>query len=144
MSDWLPPSQLSIDALHTATPNFADLGDIAQCTYMYGRPTPQSINYRCLEYHYTKLGRSRRYSTMHIYAWQVYPLSQLSIDALHTATPNLADIADIAQCTYMHGILTPQSSKHRCLEYSYTTLGTSHGRSSIDLCKTITPNKFHI
>ena len=40
----VPPSQLSIDALNTSIPNLADL-------------TPQ-IEYRCLEYHYTKLGRS--------------------------------------------------------------------------------------
>ena len=57
MADW-PPSQSSIDALNTATPNWADLADIAQCTYMHGRYTPQSIEHRCLEYCYTKLGRS--------------------------------------------------------------------------------------
>ena len=51
--------------------------------------------------------------------------SQLSIDALNTTTPNLADLADITQCTYMHGRPTPL-------------------QSSIDVCKTITPNKFHI
>ena len=39
------PPQLSIDALNTTTPNLADL------------PT-QSIEHRCLEYRYTKLGRS--------------------------------------------------------------------------------------
>ena len=55
--------------------------------------------------------------------------SQLSIDALTTATPNLADLADIAQCTYMHGKWNPQAIEHRCLEYHYTKLGTSHGRS---------------
>ena len=69
--------------------------------------TPQSIEHRCLEYCYTKLGRSSRYSTMHIYAWQMEPPSQLSIDASNTATPNLADQADIAQCTYMHGKWNP-------------------------------------
>ena len=31
------------------------------------------------------------------------PPGQLSIDALNTATPNLSALADIAQCTYMHG-----------------------------------------
>ena len=35
-----PPSQLSIDALNTATPNLEDLADIAQCTYMYGKWNP--------------------------------------------------------------------------------------------------------
>ena len=32
------------------------------------------------------------YSTMHIYIWQIYPPHQSSIDALNTATPNLADL----------------------------------------------------
>ena len=69
-----PPSQLSIHALHTATANRADLEDISQCTYMHGRlTTPQSIEHTCLAYCYSKQGRSRRYITMHIYAWQAYP-----------------------------------------------------------------------
>ena len=90
------PSQSSIDALNTATPNWADLADITQCTYMHGKWNPQSIKHRCLEYCYTKLGRSSRYSTKHIYAWQIDCPSQLSIDALNTATPNWVDLADIA------------------------------------------------
>ena len=57
----MDPPKLTIDALHTATPNLAD---IVQCTYI---PTadgpPHSIKHRCLAYCYTKLGR---YSTMHI------------------------------------------------------------------------------
>ena len=78
---------------------------------------PPSIEHRCLGCCYTKLGRSSRYSTMHIYAWQIHhPPSQSSIDALNTATPNLADLADIAQYTYMHGRLTPRSIEHTCLE----------------------------
>ena len=167
MADLLS-SQLSIDALNPATPNlagltadiaqctymdgrstlqsiehrcleycytanFADLAaDIAQCTYMDGRSTLQSIEHRCLEYCYTKLGRScSRYSTMHIYAWQIDPPSQSSIDALKTATPNFADLtADIAQCTYMDGRSTLQSIEHRCLEYCYTKLGRSCSRYS--------------
>ena len=32
---------------------------------------------------------------------------QSSIDALNTATPNLAALADIAQCTYMHDRMDP-------------------------------------
>ena len=35
------------------------------------------------------------------------PPSQSSIDSLNTTMPNLADIADIAQFTYTHDILTP-------------------------------------
>ena len=72
--DTPPPSQSSIHALHTTTPNWADVAGIAQCTYMHGRLThPQSIQHTCFEYCYTKLCRSQRYSTMHIYAWQTYP-----------------------------------------------------------------------
>ena len=52
-----PPSQSSIDALNTTTPNLADIY-IGQCTYTHGRLTPQPIEHRCLEYCYTKLGRS--------------------------------------------------------------------------------------
>ena len=91
------PSQLSIDALNTTTPNWANLADIAQCTYTHGRSTP----------------------------------NQLSIDALNTTTPNLADLPDIAQCTYMHGRSTPWSIEHRCLEYSYTKLGSSSRYSTM-------------
>ena len=88
---------------------------------MYHRMYPPSIEHRCLEYHYTKLCRSTRYSTMHIYAWQIYPPSQLSIDALNTTTPNMADLADIVHCTYMYGRCTPH-------------------QSSIDALNTTTPN----
>ena len=35
-----PPSQSSIDALNTVTPNLAALTDIAQWTYMHGRWNP--------------------------------------------------------------------------------------------------------
>ena len=57
---------------------------------------------------------------MHIYPWEIDPTPcQLSIDALNTAIPNLADLmADV-----------PPSIKHRCLEYCYTKLGRSTGRS---------------
>ena len=52
----------------------------------------QSIEHRCIEYCYTKLGRSSRYSTMHIYAWQIDPPGQSSIHALNTVTPNWGDL----------------------------------------------------
>ena len=65
---------------------------------------------------------------MHTHSRLTPPCSQLSIDALHTATPNLPDLADIAQCTYTHGRLTPPPLL----------------QSNIDLWKTITPNMFHI
>ena len=35
------------------------------------------------------------------------PPCLLSIDALNPATPNLAALTDIAQCTYMHGRWIP-------------------------------------
>ena len=60
---------------------------------------------------------------MHIYPWHIDPTpSQLSIDALNTATPNLPDPADIAQCTYTHDRLTPPPPpiEHRSLENHYT------------------------
>ena len=80
---------------------------------------PPSIEHRCLEYHYTKLGRSTPHQSninalstitpnladllpdlppinpaempwvLLHQTWQIYP-HQLSIDALHTVTPNLA------------------------------------------------------
>ena len=62
---------------------------------------------------------------MHILHGKWTP-QQLSIDALNTTTPKLADLPDIVQCTYMHGRLTPPI------------------QLSIDLCKAITPHKFHI
>ena len=34
------PSHLRIDALNTTTPNLADLPDIEQCTYKYGKWNP--------------------------------------------------------------------------------------------------------
>ena len=125
----LPPSQSSIDALNITTPNLADV--------------PQSIHHRCLEYHHTKTTRSI-YRTIHIYPWQIDSPSQFSIDALTTATPNLAHLM-AEQCTYTYGRLihpshlsidtlnivtpnvadVPQSIDHRCLEYHYTKPGRS-------------------
>ena len=68
-------------------------------------PPPPSIGHRCLEYCYTKLGRSTSRSTPSIeqrcleYCYTKLGIStgrstpsQLSRDALHTATPNLTDL----------------------------------------------------
>ena len=106
------PPQLGTDALNTATSNLADL--------------PSSIEHRCLEYHYSKLGISTARSTPSQLSIDPLnsitpnladlPPSQSSRDALHTATPNLTDLlAD----------LPPKSIEHRCLEYHCTKLGTS-------------------
>ena len=137
------PYQLSIDALNTITPNLADLPPSIEhrcLKYHYtklGRTIPHQSNHRCLEYHYTKLGRS-------------IPCP-LSIDALNTVTPNLADIlADLPPINWasMPWILLhktwhiyPLSIEHRCIEYHYTKLGrsTPH-QSSIDALNTYTPN----
>ena len=71
---------------------------------------PQSIKHGCLEYHYTKLVSSSRYSTMHIYAWQMDPQS-----INHTCLEDhyTKEVSHIGQCTYQptadgH----PQSSIH--------------------------------
>ena len=115
------PSQLSINALNTATPNLAD---IAQFTYTHGRLTPPSppIEHRSLENHYTKY---ISYTAQCIYTHGWLTPSQSIIDALKTTTPNLADLAGIAQCTCTHGRLTPPPPpiEHRCLEYHYTKPG---------------------
>ena len=78
---------------------------IEQCTYTYGRLTSLVMKHRCLEYHYTKLGRSI-YIEQCIYTHGILTPHQLSIDALKTATPNLAHVM-AEQCTYTHGRWIP-------------------------------------
>ena len=57
MADW-PPCQSSINALNTTTPNLVDL-DIYRAMHIYlWHINPLVTKHRCLEYHYTKLGRS--------------------------------------------------------------------------------------
>ena len=96
--------QSSIDALNTATPILAHLM-AEQCTYTYGRLTPLSIEHRCLEYHYTNLGRSI-YIEQCIYTHGRLPPLQSSIDALNTATPILEHLM-AEQCTYTYGRWAP-------------------------------------
>ena len=112
--------QSSIDALNTATPNFADLlADLdpppikhrsleSHCTtYMADGPP---IKHKSSQNHYTTYV-SYIYSTMHIYPWQIDStfLLQSSIDLSKTITPHQFHIY-IAQCTYTHGRLTPPPS----------------------------------
>ena len=52
---------------------------------------PPSIENRCLEYHYTNLGRSI-YIEQCTYTYDRLTPLQLSIGALNTTTPNLADL----------------------------------------------------
>ena len=79
-----PPSESRIDALKTATPNLADKPTLAG-----GPPFTWVIEQRCLEYWYTKRGRQT-------YFGRCTPHSELRIDALNTATPNLADKPTLA------------------------------------------------
>ena len=88
---------------------------------------PPSIKHRCLEYHYTKLGRSAGRPTP----------CQSSIDAFNTATPNLADLpADLTPhqssidalntatanlADLLPDLDPPPPIKHRSLENHYTT-----------------------
>ena len=68
------------------------------------------------------------------------PASHSSIDALTTATPNLAHLM-AEQCTYTSGRLTLQALKHRCLEYCYAKLGRCPpSQSNIDALNTTTSN----
>ena len=97
------PHQSSIDAFNTATPNLADLHHTAieytclkYATPNLGRSTPPT-EHRCFEYCYTKLGRSTsQQSSIDAFntakTCQIYAPHQSSIHALHTVTPNLADL----------------------------------------------------
>ena len=115
-----------------------------------GRSTPQ-IEHKCLEYHYTKLGRS----TDRSHIWQICladltPPPQLSIHALNTITPNLADLIFGRSAWQMypyqlsiHGLYTITQNVAGLL--ADLIFGRSIGRSispklSIDALNTITPN----
>ena len=101
-----PPSQLSIDALHTATPTA-----ISRTMHVYRmQMNPQSSKHICIEYCCTKY-----ISIAQCYPAQVLP-SQLSTDALHTATPTAGSRT---MHTYRRQ-MNPQSFKHRCLACHYT------------------------
>ena len=89
------------------------------------------------------------------------PPSQSSIDALNTTTPNLAALADMVQCIYMHGRWNPWSIEHTCLEYCYTKsvshigqctyklkadgpLSIEHTRLEYDYTRVSNPENFYI
>ena len=94
-----PPSQSSIDALHSTTPTASSrppvyqaqmpcillhpLVDLVQCIYIEGKWTPQSVKERCLAYCYN---HSQMQYNAYIYRRQ----------------------------------MDPQSIRHRCLVYHYT------------------------
>ena len=101
---------------------------IAKCTNTYGILMPLPLLQSIIGVWKTITPNKFIYSTIHIYPWQIEPTClQASIDICKTITSNKFQIYNI-QCTYIHGKLTPPI-KHRCLQYHYTTLGTSHGRS---------------
>ena len=100
---------------------------LAYCYTKLGRSTPDlladlppTIEYRFLAYHYTKLGRSTppqpqsSIDALHTVTpnmadlpqicWQIYP--QSSIDALHTVTPNLADLPHTDLPVHLNGNFT--------------------------------------
>ena len=99
----LPPYQSSIDTLNTLHqtwqiyPPSIEHRCLEYCYTKLGRSThPMSIEHRCLEYHYTICGRSTPINRAYIpwillhQTWQIYP-----------------------------------PTEHRCLEYYYTKLGRS-------------------
>ena len=131
MVDWPPHPllQVSIDLWKTITPHSSFIYSTMHIyPWQNYSPTP-SIEHRCLEYHYIKLGRSTSRSaplnwalmswiplhqTWHIY-WQIYPQSieHRSLEYHYTK---------LGRST---GRSTPQSIEHRCLEYHYTKLSRS-------------------
>ena len=94
-----PPSQSSIEALHTIT----------LYIYIYRREMnpPSQLSTDAL---HTAILTARS-STMHIDRIQMNPPGQSIIDALNTATLHI----------YIYkGDEPPRSTDHRCLEYCYT------------------------
>ena len=104
---------------------------------------PPTIEYRCLPYCYTKLGRSTPQRSASAYEWQFHlsivtahigrstgrstPSPQPSIDALHTVTPNLADLPQICWQIYPQEASSGQEWQ---LQISVVTahIGRSTGR----------------
>ena len=126
-------------------------------TWIYDGLTPQPIKHRCLEYHYTKLGR---YITMHVYPLQIDPTSllQFSIDLWKNHyTTYISYIYSTMHIYPLQIDLTPPI-EHRSLENHYTTCISyiyiaqctyTHCRltppiSTIGPCYTITPQRSHI
>ena len=116
------PYQSSTDALSTITPNLVDLlADL-----------PPSIEHRCLEYHYTKLGKSMGRSTQSI----EHRCLEYHYTKLGRSTGRSTQSLEHRCLEYHYTKLgkstgrSTQSIKHRCLEYHYTKLGKSTGRST--------------
>ena len=104
-----PLLQLSIDLWKTITPNMFHIHPYTHC-----RLTPPPLLQSIIDLWKTITPIYITYIAQCIYTHGglTAPLSQLSIDALTTAAANLADLADIAQCTYTHCRLTPLPSSN--------------------------------
>ena len=72
---------------------------LEECTYTCGRLTPHSppIEHRCLEYHYTKLGRFRILHNAHICMADGTP----SIDCSCIQDHYTKYVSHIGECTYI-------------------------------------------
>ena len=85
---------------------------------IYWQIYPLSTQHRCLEYHYTKLGRS----TGHM--WQIYPLSIKDRCLAYHYTKLGRSTGHMWQIYWQ---IYPPSIEHRYLAYCYTKLGRSTG-----------------
>ena len=97
------------------------------CIYTNGRLTPSHSSIDALNIATTNLAPLMAEQCTYTHGrWTPH---QLSIDALNTTTPNLADLYIYRTMHIYPWQIDPQSLKHRCLEYCYTTLGTSNSRT---------------
>ena len=125
--------------------------DLGQYIYIKRQMDPQSIKHICIEYQYTSCGPlqsiEHRCFPYHYTQSQIQdntyiqnadgPPSHLSIDVLHTITLHVAlpsqssrdalhtatPLLDLGQCIYIKRQMDPQSIKHICIEYQYTSCG---------------------
>ena len=103
-----PPGQSSTDALHTTMPTATP----GQCIYKEGRWS-SPVNQADALHTATPTARSK---TMHIYRRQMDPpLNQAQMPCIL-----LNPLLHLGQCIYIEGSWTPQSIEHRCLAYFYT------------------------
>ena len=151
-----PPSELRIDALNTATPNMADKPTLDD------GPSSQSEK-RCLEYYYTNtwqmnllwlidppIKQSRdALNTSYTNTWQMnilWPWWMHSvnrrIDALNTATSNLADEPTLANGPpqSIKSIDALNTSTQNLADRTYFGWWTPPSQSRIDALNTATPN----
>ena len=96
--------------------------------WIYDRLNP-SLEQRCLEYNYTKLGRSIYiYRTMHIYPWPIDPpIEQRCLEYCYTklGTSKGRSIYIYRTMHIYPWQMEPPLIEHRCLQYCYTKFGRS-------------------